>query len=352
MVCARRHGAFTLVELLVVLAIMAVLIGLLLPAVQKVREAANRMACASHLKQLGAALHNYHGTYQCFPPGIVADPTGDIQDANGSGFIYLLPFLEQEHLRNLWTPGVAWYERPNFQAVTTPVPLYFCPSNRTTGQIDLQFLVPFAGRPLPNPAACDYLFSKGTNAAVCPVTQVPGPARGVFDVNTRTRLADITDGTSHTFAIGEGTGNHPRYRIRHYYPDTTVARDLFPGQPQLIDQSWSAGATSTRKLRSTGFLHGSSLGITAVRGGFQPVWDEPMNRPLVLPAMDYGAGCTNQGMEAGKYATISGFRSLHPGGCNFLFGDGSVRFVSETVAPATYRALSTMAGGEIVENAF
>src|SRR5262249_21933831 len=176
-------------------------IGLLLPAVQKIREAANRMACASHLKQLGLALHHYHDAYQHFPPGIIADMTGDLQSATGSGFVLLLPFLEQDNLRKLFVPGVAWYEGPNFQAVTTPVPLYFCPSNRSTGQVDVQFLVPIAGRPLPNPAASDYLFSKGANAAVCPVTQVPLPARGVFDVNTRTRLADITDGTSHTFAI-------------------------------------------------------------------------------------------------------------------------------------------------------
>jgi prepilin-type processing-associated H-X9-DG protein/prepilin-type N-terminal cleavage/methylation domain-containing protein len=352
MTAAQRRDAFTLLELLVVLAILVVLIGLLLPAVQKVREAAHRVQCASHLKQMGVALHHYHDTFQSFPPGILVHPTGDVQNATGSGFSLLLPYLEQEQLRNLWTPGVAWYEGPNFQAVTTPVRLYFCPSNRTSGQVNLQFLVPFAGRPLPNPAASDYLFSKGTNAALCPVTQVPFTARGLFDVNTHTRLMDITDGTSHTFAIGEGAGNHPRYRMRRYYLDTTAATGLFPGQPTLIDQSWSAGATSTRALRSNGFLHGSSLGITALRGGFLPVWDEPMNQPLVLPAMDYGAGCTNQSTEAGRYATISGFRSLHPGGCNFLFADGSVRLVRETVTPATYRALSTLAGGEVLESAF
>jgi prepilin-type processing-associated H-X9-DG protein len=178
--------------------------------------------------------------------------------------------------------------------------------------------------------------------------QIPGSARGVFDVNTRTRIADITDGTSQTFAIGEGAGNNQRYVIRHYYPDTTPAADLFPGQSPLIDQSWSSGPLATKVLHSNGFLNGACMGITAIRGGYDPPLDEPMNNPLVLAALDFNQGCTNQAIGPGIDDTLSGFRSMHPGGCNFLFCDGSVRFVNQTIAPATYRAHSTMAGGEIV----
>jgi prepilin-type N-terminal cleavage/methylation domain-containing protein/prepilin-type processing-associated H-X9-DG protein len=343
-----RRKAFTLVELLVVLAIISVLIGLLLPAVQKVRESANRLACANNLKQMGLALHNYHDTYQGFPPGMKTSGSDVVEQARGGGaFRGLLTFIEQGDLAQLWHPDLAWYEEPNFPAVTVPVKLYFCPSNRSTGNVDMQHVVPFAGRPLPNPAACDYLVCKGANAALCSPTQVPAVARGVFDINTHTRLADITDGTSQTFAIGEGAGGNPRYLLRRYYADTEPDPDPLTGEPRIADQSWSSGSLANNALHSEAFLFGSTLGITALRSPFTPPLDEPMNNPLVLGSLDYNQDCTNSGTALETFDTLGGFRSLHPGGCNFVFCDGSVHFVSETITPDAYRALSTMAGGEV-----
>src|SRR5262249_20151739 len=182
-----RRG-FTLIELLVVIAIIGVLIGLLLPAVQKVREAANRARCVSNLKQIALALHNYHDTFGSFPPGIITSDNDDLQFGTAGGFRLLLGFLEQRNLADRWNWSVLWYDGTNFDTVQIPVPIYFCPSNRTTGQVDIQFLVAGFGRPLPNSAAGDYLLCKGANGAVCSVTQVPPPGRGAFDVNTRTRL--------------------------------------------------------------------------------------------------------------------------------------------------------------------
>jgi prepilin-type N-terminal cleavage/methylation domain-containing protein/prepilin-type processing-associated H-X9-DG protein len=340
-----RQG-FTLIELLVVIAIIGVLIGLLLPAVQRVREAANRAACANNLKQIALALHHYHDTFNSFPPGIVTAESDDLPFGTASGFRLLLGFVEQGNLGDRWNASLLWYEGTNVDTVQIPVPLYFCPSNRRTGQVDVHFLRDPQGRPLPNPVAGDYLLCKGANGAVCSKTQVPYPARGVFDVNTRTRLLDIRDGTASTFALGEGAGGTPRYQMRRYYPDTIPEADQFTGEVRFADQSWAGGPLATEALRSTHYLWGSTIGVTAQRGGFTPAFDEPMNHPLVMGAIDYNCGCTNNNTEVRQFDTISGFRSVHSGGCNFACCDGSVRFVRQSIQAEAYRALSTFAGGE------
>jgi prepilin-type processing-associated H-X9-DG protein len=302
----------------------------------------------NNLKQFGIALHHHHDALGSFPPGYTISGSDNLGLGGFCGFIPLLPYLEQDNWFHRWDPNRKWYEAPNFDIVSVEVALFYCPSNRSRGVIDMSFLVPVAGRPLPNLAASDYLLCKGANAALCERTQVPPAARGVFDVNTRTRLTDIIDGTSSTFAIGEGAGHNPRFGLRRFYPDTTEATGFLPGQSRLVDQSWSSGPTATEALNSLGMLGGGILGVTALRGGHPEPFDEPMNNPLALPAFDYNQGCVNIGTAPGTYDTTGGFRSAHTGGCHFLFCDGSVRFVRETVTPDTYRALSTLAGGEVL----
>jgi prepilin-type N-terminal cleavage/methylation domain-containing protein/prepilin-type processing-associated H-X9-DG protein len=349
-----RRG-FTLIELLVVIAIIAVLIGLLVPAVQKVREAANRMACTNNLKQLGLALHNYQDSFQAFPPGIngVAETgvfANNLQFGRSTAFALVLPYLEQENVQRLWNVNEFWWHPQNMAVTELPIKLYYCPSNRTSGRIDHSGLARRVG-PLPNPAATDYLLCKGANAALCARVLYPTQARGTFDVNLATRMADISDGTSNTFAIGEGTGSNPRFRARASFTSTTAGINPdVPGQPVLIDQSWALASVNSSVQHGWGYLAGSQFGVTAQRGGFTPPWDEPMNNPLVLAAVDNNRRCDNS--DPALCDTISGFRSLHSGGCNFLFCDGSVRFVRETIPATTYRALSTIAGGEVVGNDF
>jgi prepilin-type processing-associated H-X9-DG protein len=124
---------------------------------------------------------------------------------------------------------------------------------------------------------------------------------------------------------------------------------LFPGQSPFANLSWSAGPAATTALNSLGLMGDGPLGVTALRGGHADPFDEPMNRSLSLPGFDVNHGCINAGTQPLTYDTTGGFRGVHVGGCYFLYCDGSVRFVREGLSPQTYRALSTIAGGEVVD---
>src|SRR5205085_10132904 len=132
----KHRRGFTLIELLVVIAIIAVLIGLLIPAVQKVREAANRLSCQNNLKQLGLALHGYHDVQATFPPGLVLSGF-DVTDAEATGFTFLLPHLEQDNTYRLYHFDDAWWLPSNTEAVAVGVKVFCCPSNRERGALDL-----------------------------------------------------------------------------------------------------------------------------------------------------------------------------------------------------------------------
>lgn len=342
------RSAFTLIELLVVIAIIGVLIGLLLPAVQNVRAAAARMQCQSNLHQLGTALHNYHDAEGCFPHGLlVAQPR--VANAEATGFTRLLPYIEQQSIYRIYSFKEPWFAPANWDAVGVEVKLFLCPANRSSGYIDFAPIAAQWNWSLPpRGASTDYAFCKGANASLTmDWTRIPLQVRGVFnvgplgDVHSGVRLLDITDGTASTFAMGDAAGGTPRYLTRDVRNPTRPAFNAIMGADAQIEQCWGAAGASD----ATQPWYGSVLAVTAQYGMAPDPRDEPMNMPLVAPTV-YADDSTTDNSRGRHW--VSGFRSLHSGGCNFLFCDGHVRFVNASIPAPTYRALSTYAGDEVI----
>ncbi len=294
---SQKHG-FTLIELLVVIAIIAILIALLLPAVQQAREAARRSACKNNLKQLGLALHNYHDTHRVFPFAHV-DEGIMVKHRRVCWFQMILPFIDQAPLykifeanTNNWVHAMPVSIR---RAIVTPM---ICPSNPSS----------------PNFSSGDDGLGFQGNYVLCfgsVKTNLHNSTsrNGMFSMNSKTRIRDVTDGTSNTILGGEaitrpGTGGWGG------------AGGYWGGAPHA---SW---------------------GFTT---------EEPPNTPL--PDVNHTCKSTSI-VEAPCTSDASGSRynfsrSYHTGGAQFIMADGRVRFISENINRSTFQALGTMAGNEI-----
>ncbi len=189
----RIKRAFTLVELLVVIAIIGILIGMLLPAVQSVREAARRIDCANNLRQLGIAVLNYESTHQQFPPG-VTDNDDDLTEALHSGFVFLLPAIEQGNIYDQYDLNTDWKSATNLPLAQYRISTLLCSSNDSEVSQD-------GGVP---GAPSDYAFNKGSNATI---SALPNSSNGPFGVNSETEIGWIQDGTSNTYMFGEAASN-------------------------------------------------------------------------------------------------------------------------------------------------
>jgi prepilin-type processing-associated H-X9-DG protein len=301
------------------------------------------------MKQIGLALHNHHMTHGAFPAGLVCSGS-NTTDAEATGFTYLLPFLEQDTTHRLYHFDDPWFAQTNYDAVGRDIRVFFCPSNRPSGRINLAPMAQQWGAALPPYAgSTDYAFNKGANGSLYPDgRKVPYEVRGAFDVlppengHTGVRLTEIGDGTTHTFALGEAAGGMPGLIVRSLADPEQPVIDPFTGQPAIIEQSWSAAGVGDTSHP----WYGSVFGVTAQFGFAPDPRDEPMNRRLLTPTV-FGGGTTD---NANARDYVSGFRSRHSGGCNFLFCDGGVRFVRRTIRPEVYRAMSTANGGETVND--
>jgi prepilin-type N-terminal cleavage/methylation domain-containing protein/prepilin-type processing-associated H-X9-DG protein len=355
---AGRRG-FTLLELLIVIAIIGALTGLLLPAVAKVRESANRTTCQNNLRQMGVALHLFHDTVGYLPPGMITRL--DIQDSYHTGFTYLLPFLEHGGITRDYHFDVPWYDPANYQAVAQQVKIFYCPSNRSRGFIDLSPYIQQWSSPMPPVVgATDYVLCKGANAGLGPFpSKIPAAVRGLFNITQAgftddngllqwgpnpqftIHFTDIHDGLSFTFAIGEAAGGTPLYSVADLNNPSQPVVEPFVGAATMMDQAWAAASLGDTSHP----WYAGIFGVTAQFGMAPDPMDEPMNRQPGTPTV---IGNDSSGYNLSGKDHVSGFRSQHRGGCHFLYADGSVHWVNQGIAPEVYRALSTYDGGEVI----
>lgn len=298
-----RKNGFTLIELLVVIAIIAILIGLLLPAVQKVREAASKMSCFNNLKQIGLAMINYHETYQGFAYGGSDGPNQNCCNATSrvgwTWAYHILPFMEQENL----------YKNPTDTVVTaTPTKSYYCPTRR-------QPVVYSATR-----AVCDYAGNAGTNMAgrgidgmLVAQWKAPSaslPANYAPDMPAR-RILDITDGSSNTILIAE--------KQVHVSVLGSAGGD---------NESWNNPGWDQDNVRCGNQPDGGNL-------------PNNVNDSLPLPD-DKHPDSTKPTFWSNR------FGSSHPGVFNAVFSDGSVRSLTYTIDAANWLRLCKINDGEVI----
>jgi prepilin-type N-terminal cleavage/methylation domain-containing protein/prepilin-type processing-associated H-X9-DG protein len=296
--------AFTLIELLVVIAIIAVLIALLVPAVQKVRESASRIHCRNNLKQLGLAFHSYHNVARVFPPGFTSAAAAVDGPGTGPGWgwgAHLLPYIEQSalHERIDFTKDIA--NPVNSMPRVVMIPTYRCQSDNPANSI---FVVKDAN----GAALCDLAFSNYVGmAGVNEVSTFPDTSNGQPGVllrNSRVTFTQIFDGSSNTLMVGERTSRQS--------PQTAWAGAVTNGVvPQFLNPSLGIEAEGVLVLTNSG----------TVAQGRVP----------------------NCGLDH-----VEDANSNHPGSVNFLFADGTVRGITNTITPAVWVALATRSGGEVV----
>ena len=296
--------AFTLIEVLVVIAVITLLMGLLLPAVQQARETARRARCVSNLKQAGLALHQFEAAQGRFPPGSVLGPfqeAGVATSATHGVWPFLLPYLEQQALFNQYNWGVDFSGTANHTAVGTQLGVLQCPSanpNRVVSTDHVEGAFTGGGE-----GACiDYGPVASVNALLAQLGLVDaGNNQGILAPNVMCRLAEIPDGTSNTLLVAEDAG-----------------------RPVL----WRAG-----RLAPDAFAFGGP-------------WASSANPVVIWGAGDDGK--TPLGSCAINCSNNQQPYSFHAGGANFLFADGSVHFLKDGLDLRVLVRLATRAGGEVI----
>jgi len=340
---SNRRTGFTLIELLVVLSIIAILIALLLPAVQSARASARRIHCASNLKQIGIAVHNYESSWGALPPpSLLVIETRNIPVADGwSALARMLPLLEQTNLFNAINFSFGYDRSANLTVSTTAVGAFSCPSepNHPTWSAALG-----SSSGLDSGATTNYAVSMG-DWFVWGGFGLPSN-RSAFAPNRIRRLAEFTDGLGVTLLAGEVKSMQYQLtecggQLVRMSPANVPGTDV-PSDRRSIVRDENACAPSRRG-------HGRWVAGGVAETGFTTAATPNSIIASVLSnGQDADVVSTRESLGGPTYAAVVS-RSYHEGGVNSLFGDGSVRHISNSIEENVWRALGSKSGGELVD---
>jgi prepilin-type N-terminal cleavage/methylation domain-containing protein/prepilin-type processing-associated H-X9-DG protein len=329
------HG-FTLIELLVVIAIIAVLIALLLPAVQAAREAARRLQCVNNLKQIGLAAHNYHSVNDTFPPAVFSFASGNTNLWGQTA--RLLPFIEQAVLANSINFSLGVKDPGVTTVVQTSINGLLCPSDfdRMSNATNTNDFVGYA--------RINYQASGGNDTGTLNATQTTETNNGVFIAFKTIGLAQIIDGSSNTALFSErllGDGDPTRSSVPGDWfaisPPTTAKADVYAACVALNP----IGLTVDANQNSYG-------GRTWITGYYTATRYNHLIPPNGISCVYNNIGASTIETATNQCPTASTASSRHPGGVNLLLADGSIRFIKDSVNIATWSALGSKDGGEVI----